>query len=112
MNINSIQTFTFQETFNCSICLSDFLTGEGHQVDNNISHIFCRACLQQWLAMHNSCPSCRVLLTERVTIIFNDRDVEAPIAIQIANREFLRLVACSIAGAVIFSGLVASGILR
>ena len=66
MSINAVQRFTFQEAFNCTICLSNFYAGEGHRVDEQIVHVFCTDCFQQWFSNHDFCPTCRSPLEKRV----------------------------------------------
>jgi len=45
----------------CSICLSDYSTGDvicwSH--NPNCPHIFHHCCIEDWLVRHNECPCCR-----------------------------------------------------
>ncbi|CAN1771955.1 RING-H2 finger protein ATL72 [Linum perenne] len=43
----------------CSICLGEFSDGERVRVLPKCSHEFHVWCIDQWLALHSSCPICR-----------------------------------------------------
>ena len=44
----------------CSICLSEFRSGDILKRIPNCNHEFHKACIEQWLYQHTSCPMCRV----------------------------------------------------
>lgn len=43
----------------CTICLAEFVVGEGIQVLGRCKHGFHEQCIQQWLNSQSSCPTCR-----------------------------------------------------
>lgn len=43
----------------CTICLSEFVSGEHVRVLPRCSHGFHAGCINQWLSDHPSCPTCR-----------------------------------------------------
>ncbi|XP_028808173.1 RING-H2 finger protein ATL57 [Neltuma alba] len=43
----------------CTICLSEFETGETVKVIPNCKHVFHRECVDTWLSSHVTCPICR-----------------------------------------------------
>ncbi|KAH7445071.1 hypothetical protein KP509_02G105300 [Ceratopteris richardii] len=43
----------------CPICLSSFETGDRIRILPPCGHLFHVICIDRWLAMHSSCPSCR-----------------------------------------------------
>ncbi|KAK3011800.1 hypothetical protein RJ639_012501 [Escallonia herrerae] len=43
----------------CTICLSEFVEGEGIRVLARCNHGFHVECIQEWLSLHSSCPTCR-----------------------------------------------------
>ncbi|EPS67320.1 hypothetical protein M569_07456 [Genlisea aurea] len=43
----------------CIICLSEFAVGERIRILEKCSHGFHLQCVQQWLLLHRSCPTCR-----------------------------------------------------
>lgn len=43
----------------CAICLSDFLEGDGIRVLPACNHGFHVKCVEKWLALRCSCPTCR-----------------------------------------------------
>lgn len=43
----------------CAICLSEFVEGEGIRVMGQCKHGFHVHCIQKWLSLHSSCPTCR-----------------------------------------------------
>lgn len=47
------------EVAECAICLSEFVEGDPIQVLGRCKHGFHEQCIQQWLASHSSCPTCR-----------------------------------------------------
>lgn len=42
----------------CAVCKEDFQLGQ-IVLQMPCSHVFCEACLKQWLTRHNTCPTCR-----------------------------------------------------
>ena len=50
---------TDDEGHTCVICQDEFTAGEG-LTTMPCTHTFHSACLHPWLAMHNTCPTCRV----------------------------------------------------
>ncbi|XP_062164311.1 RING-H2 finger protein ATL80 [Alnus glutinosa] len=46
----------------CPICLSEFAAGNEILVLPQCSHTFHVACIETWLGLHSSCPSCRQIL--------------------------------------------------
>ncbi|KZV15898.1 hypothetical protein F511_14537 [Dorcoceras hygrometricum] len=47
------------EETECIICLSEFAIGEKLRVLEDCKHGFHVNCIQQWLLLHSSCPTCR-----------------------------------------------------
>ncbi|XP_073158220.1 RING-H2 finger protein ATL79-like [Henckelia pumila] len=47
------------EETECIICLSEFAIGEKLRVLEDCKHGFHVKCIQQWLLLHSSCPTCR-----------------------------------------------------
>ncbi|XP_073060118.1 RING-H2 finger protein ATL79-like [Primulina eburnea] len=47
------------EETECIICLSEFAVGEKLRVLEDCEHGFHVNCIQQWLLLHSSCPTCR-----------------------------------------------------
>ncbi|KAG7952740.1 hypothetical protein I3843_12G073500 [Carya illinoinensis] len=43
----------------CSICLSEFVEGEGIRVLVRCKHGFHGQCIEEWLSSRSSCPTCR-----------------------------------------------------
>ncbi|KAG6605626.1 RING-H2 finger protein ATL79, partial [Cucurbita argyrosperma subsp. argyrosperma] len=43
----------------CTICLTEFSEGEEIRVLTNCKHGFHVQCIQKWLILHSSCPTCR-----------------------------------------------------
>ncbi|XP_059643218.1 RING-H2 finger protein ATL79-like [Cornus florida] len=43
----------------CTICLSEFVEGEGIRVLDSCNHGFHSQCIREWLSSHSSCPTCR-----------------------------------------------------
>ena len=55
---------TFDEAFSqgydeCPICLESLVENDLLKI-NVCDHIFCNACISQWLSKHKNCPMCRV----------------------------------------------------
>ncbi|KAJ9166968.1 hypothetical protein P3X46_021657 [Hevea brasiliensis] len=46
----------------CSICLTEFSTGDEIRVLPHCGHGFHVNCIDMWLGSHSSCPSCRQIL--------------------------------------------------
>ncbi|XP_073317862.1 RING-H2 finger protein ATL79-like [Primulina huaijiensis] len=47
------------EEMECIICLTEFEIGEKLRVLEDCKHGFHVNCIQQWLLLHSSCPTCR-----------------------------------------------------
>lgn len=43
----------------CSVCLEDYKQGEDVAELYKCEHIFCEACISEWLEISESCPLCR-----------------------------------------------------
>ncbi|KAK6786598.1 hypothetical protein RDI58_015123 [Solanum bulbocastanum] len=52
----------------CPICLGEFVDGEKVRVLPKCHHGFHVKCIDIWLALHSSCPTCRQSLLEQNTI--------------------------------------------
>ncbi|KAK4798366.1 hypothetical protein SAY86_030692 [Trapa natans] len=56
------EAFTATE---CPICLGEFIDGEKVRVLPKCNHGFHVRCIDEWLAAHSSCPTCRHSLLEQ-----------------------------------------------
>lgn len=55
----------------CPICLGDFVEGEDVRFFPRCNHGFHVKCIDKWLVLHSSCPTCRQPLLEHVIIQIN-----------------------------------------
>ncbi|WMV33728.1 hypothetical protein MTR67_027113 [Solanum verrucosum] len=60
----------------CPICLGEFVDGEKVRVLPKCHHGFHVKCIDIWLALHSSCPTCRQSLLEQNTTAAAAGDVE------------------------------------
>lgn len=51
----------------CAICLSEFVEGDGIRVLPACNHVFHVKCVEKWLALRCSCPTCRCSTVISVT---------------------------------------------
>jgi len=47
------------KTDNCTICMSDYTSGEKFKILKNCDHGFHAACLDEWLKVEKKCPVCK-----------------------------------------------------
>jgi hypothetical protein len=57
----------FGESGFCSICQVNLEEGERVRAISKCQHLFHSPCLEPWLDSHNTCPLCRITITETVT---------------------------------------------
>lgn len=56
----TVADINVEETPSCSICLEDFSGGEMVIVKTDqCGHVFCKACLANWMTIADHCPLCR-----------------------------------------------------
>ncbi|KAK4408773.1 RING-H2 finger protein ATL78 [Sesamum angolense] len=48
----------------CPICLGEFVEGEDVRILPRCNHVFHVKCIDRWLVLHSSCPTCRRPLVE------------------------------------------------
>ncbi|PWA53769.1 Zinc finger, RING/FYVE/PHD-type [Artemisia annua] len=71
---------TMAEKFSdCAICLSEFVAGDEVRVLPPCNHCFHVECVDRWIGLHFTCPSCRQLLLKTM-IRCNVCDDEVPVA--------------------------------
>lgn len=51
----------------CPICLGEFIEGEDVRIFPRCNHGFHVKCIDRWLVLHSSCPTCRQPLIEHST---------------------------------------------
>jgi len=49
----------------CSVCQEEFQAGDRVRRLGGCGHYFHPGCVDRWLGMHNTCPTCRAPITER-----------------------------------------------
>jgi len=65
MEFEYIDELSIDENLKCSICNDPF----EEPVTTCCDHTFCLQCIQQWLNKHDSCPTCRQLISNIQTLI-------------------------------------------
>ncbi|KAI3685253.1 hypothetical protein L6452_34491 [Arctium lappa] len=54
-----------QQALECSVCLNEFKDYEALRLLPECSHVFHRDCIDEWLALHVTCPVCRASLVPK-----------------------------------------------
>lgn len=77
----------------CTICLLDYT--EETKKTTECHHIFHQECLNRWLETNNSCPLCRTVLKQVITLpsIWEERQPPSPINSSYFGGGLMQLVA-------------------
>ena len=78
----------------CPICLSDMVVGEEVRV-LTCKHIFHRLCLDEWLRVNASCPTCRTSIFESKDPVLEDDGVSSVSPIHGSNDNQHRILPTS-----------------
>ncbi|KAI3806716.1 hypothetical protein L1987_22630 [Smallanthus sonchifolius] len=54
-----------QQVLECAVCLNEFHDHEALRLLTECSHVFHRDCIDEWLAIHVTCPVCRASLVPK-----------------------------------------------
>mmetsp|Transcript_7191 Transcript_7191/g.10948 ORF Transcript_7191/g.10948 Transcript_7191/m.10948 type:complete len:583 (+) Transcript_7191:87-1835(+) len=79
-----LETGSLHEEFVCSVCLSIV----EHPVLTKCSHVFCKNCLNEWLAQKRNCPKCKTNLENSDDIL--PLETASPLAWRILRRVRVR----------------------
>ncbi|PIM99632.1 Anaphase-promoting complex (APC), subunit 11 [Handroanthus impetiginosus] len=63
----------------CAICLGEFVEGEDVRILPRCNHAFHVKCVDRWLVLHSSCPTCRHPLIEHSCSVSADDHVRIQI---------------------------------
>ena len=86
-----------EEEATCSVCLADYEPGDKLCTLPLCGHVFHRACIDEWLCSHQTCPLCRVCLAPQPAQV--QQGVSAEAAQEEGQEQQLVAVASPAAGA-------------